>query len=242
MTATPPAAPAAVTPPPTPPVEDRYPDKIIIRPWPKVVFLYPTWILTTILWFISLLSPAGAAGSAGLGNVFMLVFCLNLLVFSFDFSRIKSITILISIVAVVFLVAWLNTKWQVVAGLGNVLEKIDVRCNTQFFGFLSGFLAFVFLLVLINSRFNYFEINTLEILHHHGYLGDITRMPTSGLHFNKEIYDMVEYALLRSGRLILFPTSVRQAIVIDNVPSVNKVEEHIKNLLSVMAVKVELDA
>jgi hypothetical protein len=32
---------------------------------------------------------------------------------------------------------------------------------------------------MINTRFNYYEVNTREILHHHGYLGDITRMPTS---------------------------------------------------------------
>src|SRR5262245_13791556 len=97
---------------PAPPSRSKHPDRIIIRPWPKIVFLYPTWIVATILWLISFLSPAGASGSAGLGNVFMIVFFLNLMVFSFDFSRIKSITILVSIIAVVLLVAWLNTKWQ----------------------------------------------------------------------------------------------------------------------------------
>jgi hypothetical protein len=145
------------------------------------------------------------------------------MVFSFDFSRIKSITIVIAIIAVVAIIAWLNTKWQVLAGLSSVFGGIDMRMNTQFFGFFAGFLAFIFLVVLINSRFNYFEINHLEILHHHGYLGDIKRLPTTGLQFDKEIYDMLEFLLLRSGRLILYPQGLRQAVVIDNVLSVNKV-------------------
>ena len=63
-------------------------------------------------------------------------------------------------------------------------------------------------------------------------------MPTAGLHVHKEIYDLMEYVLLRSGRLIFYPQTKREAIVIDNVMNVNKVEDHIKNLLSVMAVRV----
>jgi hypothetical protein len=248
MTQSTPPPPAATGTPATPPLsaqEQLKPsprkriDRIIIRPWPKIVFLYPTFITALILWFVSALSVHGHEGSEGLGNVFMLILFVNLMVFSFDFSRIKSITIVIAIIAVVAIIAWLNTKWQVLAGLSSVFGGIDMRMNTQFFGFFAGFLAFIYLVVLINSRFNYFEINHLEILHHHGYLGDIKRLPTTGLQFDKEIYDMLEFLLLRSGRLILYPQGLRQAVVIDNVLSVNKVEEGIKELLSVMAVTVE---
>ena len=236
QTQTPPPATPSPEPKPEPHRQQRI-DRIIIRPWPKVIFLYPTFIAALILWFISAVSAEPTV--PGLGNAFMIVLFINLLVFSFDFSRIKSITIVLGIIAVIAIIGWLNMKWGVVKGLQGVLDTIDIRMNTQFFGFYAAFLAFVFLLVLVNTRFNYYEINNLEILHHHGYLGDIKRLPTSGLHLDKEIYDMLEYLLLRSGRLILYPTGVRQAIVIDNVIGVNKVEESIKDLLSVMAVKVE---
>ena len=111
--------------------------------------------------------------------------------------------------------------------------------STQFYGLMSGFLLMVMLIVLINTRFNYYEINHREILHHHGYLGDITRMPTSGLRLNKEIYDLFEFFLLRSGRLVFYPQTSREAIVIDNVLNVNKVEDRIKDLLSVVAVRFQ---
>jgi hypothetical protein len=218
------------------------PASVIIRPWPKVVFLYPTFVAATIFWFVSLLSQDGhTTGVSGLGNMFMLVFCLNLLVFSFDFSRIKSITLLFVLAAIVLGVGWANTKWGWMEGIQRAFALVDIRMNTQFYGFVSGFIAFVLLLVLINTRFNYYEINHREILHHHGYLGDITRMPTQGLRLNKEIYDLFEFLLLRSGRLIFYPSTSREAIVIDNVIGVNKVEDRIKNLLSVVAVRMSQD-
>lgn len=214
---------------------------VLIRPWPKVIFFYPTAVVALLMWFYSLLKTEGSTtGVSGLGNWFMIVLFVNLLVFSFDFNRIKSITIVLGIVAALLALAWANTKWGVWAGLAEFLGRIDVRMNTQFFGFIAGMFAFIFLLVLINTRFSYYEVNHREILHHHGYLGDITRVPTAGLTHNKEIYDVLEFLLLRSGRLIFYPASSRNAIVIDNVININKVESRIKEMLSVIAVR-ELD-
>jgi len=215
---------------------------VIIRPWPKVVFFYPTAVTALLMWFYSLLKGevGSTTGVPGLGDAFLVVFFINLLVFSFDFSRIKSITIVLGLLALGLGLAWANTKWGVWEGLAELVALIDVRVNTQFFGFVAAFFALVFLLVLINTRFSYYEVNHREILHHHGYLGDITRVPTAGLHLNKEIYDVLEFLLLRSGRLIFYPASSRHAIVIDNVINVNRIEKRIKDLLSVIAVR-ELD-
>jgi hypothetical protein len=225
----------------SPPASKGRPTSVLIRPWPKVIFFYPTAVVALLMWFYSLLKAEGATtGVSGLGDVFLIVFFVNLLVFSFDFSRIKTITIVLGVVALALALAWANTAWGVWSWLAELWAKIDVRMNTQFFGFVAGFFAFIFLLVLINTRFSYYEVNHREILHHHGYLGDITRVPTAGLHHNKEIYDVLEFLLLRSGRLIFYPASSRNAIVIDNVINVNQVEGRIKELLSVIAVR-ELD-
>jgi hypothetical protein len=252
-TPTPPASPAPVPgpapAPATPPVAPRPaepPESVIIRPWPKVVFLYPTFIVATIFFLLSWLGvgvpatapgEAPAIGSIVLGNTFMLVLLLNLLVFSFDFSRIKSITILIAIVAVVLLVLWVDTKADFTGFLGKLFGSIDIRVNTAFFGFLSAGLGFLLLVVFVNTRFNYYEVNAREILHHHGYLGDVQRWSTEGLEMNKEIYDVVEFLLLRSGRLIFQPMTARKAIVLDNVANVNRIESDVKDLLSHVAVR-----
>jgi hypothetical protein len=232
---------------PKPAPSEKAQRSVIIRPWPKVVFLYPTLVCALICWFVQMLEGAGGAeaaqqvelGSRGLGNTFLLVFFLNLLVFAFDFSRIKSITLIVVIVAVVLGLGWADAKWEIAGGIKDVIGAVDVRMSTQFYGLTSAFLLIVMLIVLINTRFNYYEVNHREILHHHGYLGDITRMPTSGLRLNKEIYDLFEFLLLRSGRLVFYPQTSREAIVIDNVINVNKVEERIKDLLSVVAVRFD---
>lgn len=223
------------TPPATTiPLDDRTPESIIIRPWPKVVFLYPTFVVAAIYFLLSWLDLVSATV---LGNTFMVVLLLNLLVFSFDFSRIKSITILIGIIATVLLVLWIDTKTDFTGYLGKVFGGIDIQVNTAFYGFLAAGLGVFLLLVFINSRFHYYEVNAREILHHHGYLGDVQRWSTEGLEMNKEIYDVCEFLLLRSGRLIFQPSSSKKAIVLDNVANVNQVEKGVKDLLSVVAVR-----
>ena len=223
-----PPAPAAAEP-------DRAPESVIIRPWPKVVFLYPTFVTATVFFLLSWL---GVVGETVLGNTFMLVLLMNLLVFSFDFSRIKSITIVVAVVAVVLAVLLIDTKADFTGWIGRVFGAIDIRCSTSFYAFLSAGLGFLLLLVFVNTRFNYYEVNAREILHHHGYLGDIQRWSTEGLEMNKEIYDVVEYMLLRSGRLIFQPATSKKAIVLDNVAQVNRIEQQVNDLLSVVAVRL----
>lgn len=223
--------------PPAPPQAES----VLIRPWPKVVFLYPTFVCATVFFLLSWLGMGKGPdelGSQFLGNTFMLVLLLNLLVFSFDFSRIKSITLLVGLIAVVLLILWGDTKMNVTGFLGRLFGAIDIRMNTAFYGFLSAGLGFLLVVVLINSRFNYYEVNAREILHHHGYLGDIQRWSTEGLEMNKEIYDVVEFLLLRSGRLIFHPATAKKAIVLDNVANVNRIEKQVNDLLSVVAVRL----
>ncbi|MFO1052507.1 MAG: hypothetical protein U1F36_09855 [Planctomycetota bacterium] len=237
------------TPPPTHAAHKHDPraDSVIIRPWPKIVFLYPTMLCAMVCWLFQFFGAGKTEVAAGIvevgsracGNTFLTVFFLNLLVFAFDFSRIKSITLIALLAALLLGLGWADSVWNIGVGIRSVLGSIDVRMNTQFYGFTAVFLTVMMLCVLVNTRFNYYEVNHREILHHHGYLGDITRMPTSGLRLNKEIYDLFEFALLRSGRLIFYPSTSREAIVIENVLNVNRVEERIKDLLAVIAVKMQ---
>jgi hypothetical protein len=241
-TSPPPAPAAAQAPAPTPAVlvasqpAKRPLERVILRPWPKVIFLYPTAFMAAICWLASFVTTQPEAGNPTLGWLFMLVFGLNLMVFAFEFSRIKTITIFVVIVAIVLGLGWANHSWGVLPFLRNMFQSIDIRMNTQTYGFVACIFLFIYAVLMINSRFNYYEVNRNEILHHHGYLGDIKRVPTSGLRMEKEIYDLLEFALLRSGRLIFYPSTVREALVIDNVVNVNKVEKQLAELLSSMSV------
>ncbi|PIE22735.1 MAG: hypothetical protein CSA62_11130 [Planctomycetota bacterium] len=219
-------------------------DRIIIRPWPKVIFFYPTLLVALVAWvaaFILDSQKAGQPGSPMLGGIFMIVFLTNLLVFSFDFSRIKSITIVFIAIAIMFALMWANNKYEVMTPIRDFINSIDIRMSRDFYFFVVLFFALIYLLVFVNSRFNYYEINRNEILHHSGYLGDIQRTPTSAMRMQKEIYDLMEYLLLRSGRIIFYPATTREAVVIDNVINVNVVENRIKELLSSVSVAIDID-
>ena len=80
-----------------------------------------------------------------------------------------------------------------------------------------------------------------EILHNHGPFSDLERFPTTNLKFDKEIPDILEYGLLRSGRLVLHVQNERRAIVLDNVLWIDHKEERLKQLMSRMEVRVTSD-
>ena len=217
-------------------------EKVLIRPWPKVIFLYPTLAISLVGWIAMLLAGNSTAPDQGsMGLIWCTVFSFNLLIFAFDFSRIKSITLFVTAIGLVFVGLWANQKWEFLGWLESALGGLNIHMNGQFYGFFSIFFCFMFLLVFINTRFNYYEVNRNEILHHHGYLGDIIRTPTTSMNMQKEIYDLMEYLLLRSGRLIFYPATKRDAIVIDNVINISKIEVKIKNLLSSVSVAIDID-
>ena len=164
----------------------------------------------------------------------MVVWLFNLLVFSFDFSRIWTIVMIIGGALLVVMTLWLDLG----SYIGNLAEKMDIECNPQFYGWFAGGMGLLLLVVFVNSRFHYYEVNAREILHHHGYLGDVARWSTEGLEMNKEIYDVAEYVLLRSGRLVFNPMTSKKSIVVDNVANVNRAEKAINDLLSHVAVRI----
>ena len=99
--------------------------------------------------------------------------------------------------------------------------------------------SIIYLLVFINTRFNYWEIQPNEILHHHGFMGDVHRYPTRGLRMKKEITDILEYILLRSGTLVMNPVGQERPIVLENVINLNKVEDKIQRLLGTLKVRID---
>ena len=207
------------------------PESVIIRPWPKVVFLYPTFVASTIFFLFSWLDLVQADR---LGNIWMAIFLLNLLVFSFDFSRICSIVMVFAIGLAVVLVLWLDLTGFV----GNALGKVHIPYTPSHYGFMSIGIGLLLLIVFVNSRFHYYEVNAREILHHHGSLRAVWRWSTESVEMSKEIYDMAEFILLRSGRLIFSPMTSKKAIVVDNVANVNRIEKSINDLLSHVAVRI----
>jgi len=223
---------------------ERAREEVIIRPWPKVIFLYPTLVVALFCFFSTLTIEGKPEGqtwiSAGaLGFLFMATFFVNLLVFSFEFGRIKSITIALLVIAVILGALYIDSQKPFLPDFMAVLRaNVNIRANAQFYGYFSALLVLILVFVLINTRFNYFVVKRNEILHRVGYLGDVERFPSPNLRMTKEIPDIFEYLLLRSGRLVIYPSRSPEAIVIENVINVNRVELKVQELLSALSVDI----
>jgi hypothetical protein len=175
------------------------------------------------------------AQSALIGRIWLGIFVFNILVISFEFSRIRSVAIVFFVLAFVFA----GSKWEFIKPITDFLGGLDLVMNKSFFFTMAAIFTVIFLLVFINTRFSYWEIQPNEILHHHGFLGDVHRYPVRGLRMQKEITDVLELILLRAGTLVLMPVGVERPIVLDNVIAITKVEDKIQRLLGTMKVLVD---
>jgi len=220
---------------PKPAVEETH--HVIVRSYPKVVYFYLTWIASFVCMLLQPdnVTEATLGRSELIGQIWMSLFTFNVLVISFEFSRIRSVAISFLIIAFVLgasQLGWLDNITDFLQGLGLVMNK-------AFYGCIGIIFSIIFLLVFINTRFSYWEIQPNEILHHHGFLGDVHRYPTRGLRMKKEITDVLEYILLRAGTLVLDPQGEERPIVLENVIGLNKVEDKIQRLLGTLKVRLD---
>ncbi len=176
-----------------------------------------------------------------LGIVFLAVFALNLLVIAIDFPRFTILLLVLGVFGFGFFFLWLNVYYDLVPPLVNALEAIFVVANAGFYFMISFILTSILGIIWVTRYLDYWEILPNEILHNHGPFSDLERYPTMNLKFDKEIPDILEYAILRSGRLVLHVGSERKSIVLDNVLWIDRKEDRLKKLMSRLEVRITTD-
>ena len=210
------------------------PDRIVLRSYPKVILLYPTWLMTIAGGILSIWDDSHPTFTLW----FIIVLSLNLVVLSFEFPRTTSFTLFFLIVAVIFGALWVNQKWVFLPRLAELWASLQPTANGQFYWLFATTLGIIYIFVFVDTRLDYWEIMPNEIIHHLGVLGNVNRFPAPQLKMEKEITDVFEFLLLRSGRLLLHPSTERRAIVLDNVLNINRREKEIQSLLGVLDVHV----
>ena len=170
---------------------------------------------------------------------FLLTLALNLTITSFDFPRTTSVT-LAALTAALFLGVMLLTTYKpdLVPFATNLIKKLHPQANAMFYYCYIVAMSMIYVGVMINAKFDYWEVRQNELLHHHGFLSDLERFPTSTLKIDKEIKDVFEYMLLKSGRMILNPGPSQRPIILENVFFIDQKETQITKLLSSMQVQI----
>lgn len=219
--------------------------RILLVPYPKIIFLYPTFIVSLVnaivLCFADNPVEVGQVTQTAqiLSFVFLGMLAANLLVIGFDFPRATSLSLFLAGVAVLlggFLIS--VYKPEILGGLSKFIASLQPFANATFYWCFTAVLGLIYVAVVFSVRFDYWEVRHNELLHHHGILSDLKRYAAPNLRVDKEINDVFEYLLLRSGRLILHPSNEKKAIVLDNVLFINTKEERLTRLLG--AIKVEV--
>jgi hypothetical protein len=223
------------------------PQRIFLVPYPKIIFLYPSFFAAlaagAVLYFFSQpqVGPSDVVAVV-CSVVFLGILAINLVVLSFDFPRGTSLTLFFLLAAIALGATVLFIlRPEVLPAISNVLKQVQPVANATFYFVVAGILAALYAVMFVIVRFDYWEVRPNELLHHHGLLSDLKRYAAPNLRIDKEINDVFEYMLLRSGRLILHPSGERRAIILDNIPFISQKEEQITKMLGALQVQVRTE-
>jgi hypothetical protein len=177
------------------------------------------------------------------GVLFLGIFAFNLLVMAIDFPRFSIFAILLSVLLATFILLWIGAyfDYDLMLPTRVVLGKIYTVANSGFYFMIALILGVNYLIIYLTRWLDYWEILPNEILHHHGPLSDLERLPTLNLKFDKEIPDVFEFLFLGAGKLVLHVSDERKSIVLDNVLFINSKENALKKLMSRLEVRVTTD-
>jgi hypothetical protein len=210
---------------------------IYLISYPKIVMLYPTFIAAVIAGILA--AVLGEENTVVICDIFLAILGINLVVLAFDFPRTTSLTFFFLITAIVLgLILLFRHFPDFLPAITQVLRKINPTANSTFYFTLAAILGVIYLAVLINIRFDYWEVRPNELLHHHGFLSNLERFSAPNLRITKEVVDVFEYLLLRSGRLILHPSNEPRAFVLENVLFIDEKERRITKMLGALQVQL----
>jgi hypothetical protein len=214
----------------------KAPEKVFLVSYPKIAFLYPTFLMSLFAAVYLTIDPSRAVIVTAL---FFGVLCVNMVVISFDFPRTTSLTLFFLVAAIVmggYLLSILRP--EVLPFLANLFGGLHPQANATFYYLFTGMMVLLYVLMFASVQFDYWEVRPNELLHHHGMLSDLKRYSSPDLRVDKEINDVFEYMLLRSGRLTLHPSGEKRAITLENVLFITQKEEALTRMLGALQVQV----
>ncbi|MFX0168768.1 MAG: hypothetical protein ACFE89_05330 [Candidatus Hodarchaeota archaeon] len=243
-----------ITPEPTPkpplpakPVEPTEEiNEVIIRSYSKIVLFYPMAIISlfvAVFLYITgiLYAVVNPTFYQQIVNtvtfVWLIIFFFNLLLVTFDFGK----NVVIAIISLIIIAILGTVLIYIVSGtvpwINPAILGLSMNLNVQVAFFII-FLIAIFI-AWIRAQVYYFKVNPNEIIYKKGILGDVERYGTSNVMFHKEINDIFEFLILRSGQLTFTVPGRKTAIVLTTVPKINSIEHKLLYLLR--RIEVDLD-
>jgi hypothetical protein len=207
-------------------------NEVVLRSYPKVIFFYPLFFTSLVLWPIQY---ALGAPAQWLGAFWMIVLFCNLFVIAFDFSSSKFFILILAIV--ILILVGIFFIYPVYAGPTLAEIEFNLGITAQFYMTITIILAIVLLFVIIDAYFDYWKVERNEIYHKKGIFSAAERYPVKSLRLKKSIPDVFEFFILRAGTIVLMPGRADEIIALPTVLNINKKAEQIDYLLSHISVE-----
>ncbi|TFG26374.1 MAG: hypothetical protein EU532_09990 [Promethearchaeota archaeon] len=206
--------------------------EVILRSYPKVIFFYPLFFTSLILWPIQFVLGTPAQW---LGAFWMIVLFCNLFVIAFDFSSSKFFILILAIVILVLV----GIFFILPIYTGPTISEIEFNLGitAEFYMTTTIILGIVLLFVIFDAYFDYWKVERNEIYHKKGLFSAAERYPVKSLRLKKTIPDVFEFFILRAGTMVLMPGRSDEAIALNTVLNVNKKADQIDYLLSHISVE-----
>jgi len=140
-------------------------NEVYLRSYPKVIFFWPMALVSLILWLLQMIYPPM------FGNIWLVVFFINMFIVAFDFNSAKFFVLIMVVVVVVLLLIFL------VPGLFTILPggSFNPGLTAEFYLVVTIIMALILGLIVLSSRFDYWKIERNEIYHKKGIFSSAER-------------------------------------------------------------------
>src|SRR5438128_1337239 len=94
--------------PPSFPLPQPHDERVVIHPYPKIIFYFPTIVTAFICGILASIFPDDVKTLEVIAAVFMVVFFLNTIIVAFEFPRMTAVAFILLLVSITFGLLLLN--------------------------------------------------------------------------------------------------------------------------------------
>ncbi len=210
-------------------------EAVPIASFPMIIYFWPSMI---VLLGCGMLQATSSVAPATLGLIAIAVWTFNLLVIVTDLDQKKFV---ISILLMLLLVfgAWVaNLKEVTVVGdVAGWFGGLEITLSTQAYLAMGVVLLILFLVGMIQPRFDYWRFESNEFVHYVQPWGRDQSVPRIGSTVTREVPDMLELILTFGGGTLLIRREGQVVARIEHVPFLSRRMIAIERLLGATRVR-----
>ena len=224
-------------------------DRVIVREYPKTVYLWPTMVIGIIFWIISslnnqfnLFKPQDLTNlNALFASIWLLIITFNLIVISFDFSASRTFTILVSFFSLFLLYILIRDYFnfsltKIFPSFKQFLIDTGLDVSPVFYLYFSFILIVIYAILAIKAKVVYWEFQPNRIVHHRGLFDDEESFPAQQSRVITHTPDIFERLLFRAGTIFII-VGDDKIHKLENVYNAASKDDKIQKILSVINVE-----